>query len=232
MNKPFYKSTGVMGSLAVIVSALVALAASLASLKGLEITPENQALIVSLVMTMCGGVASLIGRLKASDVVGTGVVLGEMASAVSLAVQPIRTFPAPPEDGACPKCGTKFGAHVLGCPEAGPRKQAEPQEPQADVIARVPWQAQEKHTPPLRAEDVVFLPLGAGVEEVPRPVFPVPVSGDLGATLSRLVEVLERIHAAPEDFVKDQAGCPSKDPAEPMAEGQLVGNPGPVITNG
>lgn len=204
MNKPFYKSTGVMGSLAVIVSALVALAASLASLKGLEITPENQALIVSLVMTMCGGVVALIGRLKASDVAGAGVVLGEMASAVSLAVQPIRTFPAPPEDGACPKCGTKFGAHVLGCPDAGPRRV------EADLAAglerlEAPWSAPEQIA---RSSPVLSPPV------------------DLHAVLVRLTDAVEALSVQSTSFVKDQAGCPSKDPAEPMAEGQLVGGNG------
>lgn len=221
MNKPFYKSTGVMGSLAVIVSALVALAASLASLKGLEITSENQALIVSLVMTMCGGVASLIGRLKASDVAGSGFLLGEMASGTSLpgpllespapqGLKPCEAGPGPgeglywlgaprneaPESEQCPACHGKFGAHFLNCPKA--------------------WPAPQKKTDafPLDAYEVV------GVAEKFRSQVPLTAE-DLDA----IKRFLKTVGGLPY-FVKDQAGCPSKDPAEPMAEGQLVGGNG------
>lgn len=236
MNKPFYKSTGVMGSLAVIVSALVALVASLASLRGLEITPENQALIVSLVMTLAGGVAALIGRLKASDVMFSDVLVSEMSSERGCSfsrsltgikqgphpefggslpgVEPDTPWerPAPFVDDACPKCGTKFGAHVLGCPEASAASQA-------DVVARLLWQAQEKPVPPpVDAYQVI------GVAKKLRSDVPLTAE-DLEAIRLFLTAI-----GSPAPFVRGQAGFPAKDSAEPMAEGQLLGNPGAVPT--
>jgi hypothetical protein len=236
VNKPFYKSTGVMGAGASIVGCLVALVASLASLKGLEITPENQALIVSLVMTLGGSVAALIGRLKASDVMFSDVLVSEMSSergcsfsrsltgikqgpypefggslpgvepdtpwerpvpakSSPSAVEPVRPFPGPPEDDACPSCRTRFGAHVLGCSEscAAPAQKVEPQ---LEVVSGV-------LAPPV----------------------------DLHAVLTRLADAVETLNAksAPgvQPFVKDQAGFPG-----PVAEVHLVGESGPVITNG
>jgi len=91
--KPFYKSTGVMGSLAAIVSALV--------------------------VSLCGGVAGMIGRIKADSPIGKplacgGVVKGGMyivgehgpevqpdepwERPATGKVFPLKPWPAPPQD--------------------------------------------------------------------------------------------------------------------------------------
>ncbi|GFK95451.1 hypothetical protein NNJEOMEG_03314 [Fundidesulfovibrio magnetotacticus] len=71
--KPLWKSTGAMGSLSAVVAALVALASALASRKGVEIDGETQAMVVSLVCAVGGGVAGLIGRIKAAQPIGGSV---------------------------------------------------------------------------------------------------------------------------------------------------------------
>lgn len=75
-GKPFYKSTGVMGGMAAVVSALVSLIAALSALKGIEISGESQALIVTIVCTLAGAVAGLIGRIKADSRIGKAMASG------------------------------------------------------------------------------------------------------------------------------------------------------------
>lgn len=68
--KPFYLSTGVLGCSTGAAGTLGALIAALAALKGLEIGPESQVLILTLFVSFGGAVAGLIGRIKANTSIG------------------------------------------------------------------------------------------------------------------------------------------------------------------
>jgi len=223
MNKPFYKSTGVMGSLSGIVGCLVALVASLAAMRGMEISTEAQAQIVALVMALAGGVASLIGRLKATDVIGADIITCEAFSVPGFTgVQPDTPWERPTSEKLSPPLPRPASPGDEECPAAGAAspKQADLQESQADVIARLLRQAQEKPAPQLVGAYQVI-----GVAEKFRSE--VPLNAEDLSTIRQFLTAI----GCMKPFVKDQAGCPSKDPAS-MAEGQLVGDQSTVISNG
>jgi hypothetical protein len=84
-NKPWYQSTGVVGSITGVISALVALIAALLSLKGIEISAGSQTLIVTLVVAFGGSLVGLIGRIKATQGIGKPLKLLELCAGESLA---------------------------------------------------------------------------------------------------------------------------------------------------